>query len=128
VTYVAHCQGCHGSDGDGRGEVAAYLKPPAADLTRLWESYGSPLDRERLAATINGRESLRVHGPRSMPVWGEEFFSAAPPGTANLEEVRAGIIGALVDYLQTLQPGAEATPVADDPVAATEPRSVPRVH
>jgi len=106
VAYVAHCQGCHGSTGDGSGEAAAYLDTPPTDLTRLWETYGSPLDRERLAAAIDGRGALRGHGPQSMPLWGEEFFGTAPPRTTNLEDVRTAVIGALVDHLQALQPAA----------------------
>jgi mono/diheme cytochrome c family protein len=31
--YVERCQGCHGLTGKGDGDVAAYLKPPPANLT-----------------------------------------------------------------------------------------------
>lgn len=31
--YVESCLHCHGAQGDGKGDMAAYLTPPPADLT-----------------------------------------------------------------------------------------------
>ena len=31
--YMANCQNCHGPEGKGDSEMAAYLAPPPADLT-----------------------------------------------------------------------------------------------
>lgn len=135
VLYLAHCRGCHGAAADGNGEAAPYLETRPADLTRLWQSYGSPLDRERLAAVVDGRGPRRVHGPRSMPVWGDEFFSEARPEMANLEETRAGLIAALIDYLQTFQTDASAQPepssaepaAPDEETARNTARELPRI-
>ena len=104
ILYLTHCQGCHGLEGKGDGPAAASLRTRPADLTRLWQRYGTPLDRERLAAYIDGRGLLEVHGPREMPVWGDEFFEDAPPLTPNLVEgAKQHLIAVLVDYLETIQ-------------------------
>ena len=101
--YQIHCQACHGESGAGDGPAAASLRVPPTDLTGLWERYGSPLDRERLADAIDGRDLLGLHRPSGMPVWGLEFFGDQPPDTPNVEGVKRRLIHVLVDHLQTLQ-------------------------
>jgi mono/diheme cytochrome c family protein len=104
ILYLTHCQGCHGLEGRGNGPAAASLRTQPADLTRLWQRYGSPLDRERLTMYIDGRGLLEVHGSREMPVWGDEFFEDAPPLTPNLvEAAKQHLIAVLVEYLETIQ-------------------------
>jgi hypothetical protein len=76
---------------------------PPPDLTRLWERYGIPLDRELLAEYIDGRWLVGVHGPREMPVWGGEFFEDAPPLAPGVDAARRQLIELLVGYLETLQ-------------------------
>jgi mono/diheme cytochrome c family protein len=104
ILYLTYCQGCHGLAGRGDGPAAASLRTPPADLTRLWERYGTPLDRDRLAEYIDGRRLIGSHGPREMPVWGREFFEDAPsiePGL--IEDERRHLIEVLSAYLETLQ-------------------------
>jgi mono/diheme cytochrome c family protein len=104
ILYLTYCQGCHGVAGRGDGPAAASLRTPPADLTRLWERYGTPLDRERLAEYIDGRRLIGPHGRREMPVWGHEFFADAPtiePGV--VEDEKRYLIDVLSAYLQTLQ-------------------------
>lgn len=104
ILYLTYCQGCHGLAGRGDGPAAASLRTPPADLTRLWERYGIPLDRERLAEYIDGRRLLGPHGPREMPVWGREFFEDAPPIKPELvEDEKRHLIEVLSAYLETLQ-------------------------
>ena len=104
ILYLTHCQGCHGLEGRGDGPAAASLRTRPTDLTRLWQWYGTPLDRERLTAYIDGRGLLDVHGSREMPVWGDEFFEDAPPLTPNLVEgAKRHLIAVLVEYLETIQ-------------------------
>lgn len=104
ILYLTHCQGCHGLEGRGDGPAAASLRTRPTDLTRLWQRYGTPLDRARLTAYIDGRGLLEVHGPREMPVWGDEFFEDAPPLTPNLVEgAKQHLISVLVEYLETIQ-------------------------
>lgn len=103
ILYLTHCQGCHGAAGDGNGPAAASLRVPPADLTRLWERYGTPLDRERLAKYVDGRMLAFFHGPREMPIWGDEFFEDAPPDAPSLEASKQRLIEVLIQYLETLQ-------------------------
>jgi mono/diheme cytochrome c family protein len=103
VLYLTYCQGCHGIDGKGDGPAASALRAKPADLTQLWRSYGTPLDRERLARYIDGRQLLGAHEPRQMPIWGEEFFGDVPPTTPNLENAKHRLFQVLADYLETLQ-------------------------
>jgi hypothetical protein len=80
------------------------LRTRPTDLTRLWQRYGTPLDRKRLTAYIDGRGLLEVHGRSEMPVWGDEFFDDAPPLTPNLVEgAKQHLIAVLVEYLETIQ-------------------------
>jgi len=103
ILYLTYCESCHGVGGLGDGPAAESLRTPAADLTRLWQTYGTPLDRERVAEYIDGRQLLGIHDSREMPVWGEEFFEDLPPKTPNVETVKRRLIEVLVDYLETLQ-------------------------
>jgi mono/diheme cytochrome c family protein len=104
ILYLTYCQGCHGFAGRGDGPAAASLRTPPPDLTRLWERYGTPLDRERLAGYIDGRRLLVPHGRREMPVWGHEFFEDAPPIEPGVvEDEKRHLIAVLSAYLETLQ-------------------------
>jgi mono/diheme cytochrome c family protein len=104
ILYLTYCQGCHGLAGRGDGPGAASLRTPPADLTRLFERYGTPLDRERLAEYIDGRRLTGPHNPREMPVWGREFFEDAPAfGPEVVEDERRHLIEVLSAYLETLQ-------------------------
>jgi mono/diheme cytochrome c family protein len=103
ILYLTHCEGCHGVTGAGDGPAAASLRVAPADLTRLWERYGTPLDGDGLAEYIDGRMLSSFHGAREMPIWGDEFFEDAPPGSRNVEMARQRLIEVLVGYLETLQ-------------------------
>jgi mono/diheme cytochrome c family protein len=103
ILYLTYCQSCHGVTGRGDGPVAASLRSQPADLTQLWKSYGTPLDRKRLVEYIDGRWLVGAHGPREMPIWGHEFFEDAPPMAPGVEGVKRHLIEVLVGYLETLQ-------------------------
>jgi mono/diheme cytochrome c family protein len=95
VLYTRYCGSCHGIDADGHGPVASVLSRAPGDLRRLGERYGRPLDADRVARWVDGREDVAAHGSREMPVWGERFH--AP---------EAGIdprIRAIVAYLDGIQ-------------------------
>ena len=103
ILYLTYCQSCHGLSGRGDGPAATSLRAEPPDLTRLWERFGTPLDRERLIEYIDGRWLVGSHGPREMPVWGREFFEDPLPMTPNLEGAKRHLFGVLSDYLETLQ-------------------------
>ncbi len=104
VLYLTYCHGCHGQDGRGDGAAAPFLETQPPDLTQLWRQYGTPLDRERLADYIDGRTLSDSHGRREMPVWGEEFFTDAPPLAPDaVERSKQHLVEVLIRYLETLQ-------------------------
>lgn len=103
ILYLTYCQSCHGVAGRGDGPAAAALREPPADLTRLFERYGTPLDRERLAEYVDGRRLSAAHRAREMPIWGSEFFDDVLPNNPDPERVKRRLIEVLVDYLETLQ-------------------------
>jgi mono/diheme cytochrome c family protein len=75
VSYRLYCASCHGASAKGDGSVAKFLKVPPADLTMLSQKYGGILPEERLREIIDGREEVRAHGRREMPIWGDVFQS-----------------------------------------------------
>jgi len=95
VLYTRYCSSCHGLDGDGHGPVASVLSRPPTDLRRLGDRFGQPLDADRLARWIDGREDVAAHGTREMPVWGERF--RAPQGGIDPR------IRSIIDHLQAIQ-------------------------
>jgi hypothetical protein len=99
--YDRHCGRCHGLSESGPTPVEGLPYEPA-DLRRLHERYGTPLDHDRLAAYIDGRHMAPGERSEDMPVWGEELYAHLPDDAA-LEELRAGAIDLLIEYLQSIQ-------------------------
>jgi mono/diheme cytochrome c family protein len=101
VTYLRYCASCHGVHGDGRGPVSRALTFRPSDLRELIRRYGTPLDRERLTAVIDGRTEVDAHGERDMPVWGERFD--LPPDDVSRERTITQRIAELCAYLESMQ-------------------------
>jgi mono/diheme cytochrome c family protein len=101
--YTQYCASCHGVTAHGDGPAAASLKPPPGDLTRLGPRWGTPLDRERLAAFLDGREAPHAHGSPAMPVWGEQLYAGEREESPAREAARRGTILLILEYLETLQ-------------------------
>jgi len=100
--FRQYCTSCHGESGRGDGPVAASLKQPPADLTRIAARAGGRFDADAVRQMIDGRAPLPAHGPREMPVWGYELEARAPdaaPGRATAQ----ALTDRLVEYLRTLQ-------------------------
>jgi mono/diheme cytochrome c family protein len=97
--YLGYCVSCHGVTGEGDGPVASSLTTPPANLRRLAERFGNPLPEDQVARYIDGREKIKAHGPRDMPVWGRRFYYKSGGN-----ERRARLwIAELVAYLQSIQ-------------------------
>ena len=103
--YERYCASCHGVEGDGTGPVAGYLILPPADLRLLSEKYGSPLPKDQLAEYIDGRQNVRAHGPRGMPVWGRELEELPP--RRDSEARKLSVIYAILEHIETFQPRPE---------------------
>lgn len=105
--YDANCVACHGSEGKGGGVFAEMLKSPVPDLTGLAKKNGGVFPTARVYAVIDGREDVKAHGSRDMPIWGTDYQAAGKPAyddyPFNAEFfVRARIL-ALIDYLYRIQ-------------------------
>jgi mono/diheme cytochrome c family protein len=95
-----YCATCHGRDGKGSGPVAAALKVPPPDLTRLARSNVGAFPRERVEMFVmHGRDALApAHGTAEMPVWGPVFLGL------DRSDTRVKIrIANVVDYVGSLQ-------------------------
>lgn len=105
--YENNCVACHGANGRGDGYFAQFLKLPMPDLTTVSERNGGVFPAERMQRIIDGREELKGHGPRQMPIWGAHYNDRAAQyfkGTAYDPEVYIRVrVLALVDYLYSLQ-------------------------
>ncbi len=104
--YETYCASCHGVGGRGDGPVAEFLAITPADLTQLSRKNGGKFPTERVAQVIDGRQDVKIHGTRDMPVWGDWFdVEAESPGlrASEREIVVQERIKALLVYLNTIQ-------------------------
>jgi mono/diheme cytochrome c family protein len=94
-----YCSPCHGRDGTGNGPVAAALKTPPTDLTRLAEKNHGVFPRARVRDYItNGTGDIAAHGTTAMPVWGPTFRALDTD-----DRSVAVRIANVVEYLATIQ-------------------------
>ncbi len=101
--YRAWCRTCHGVEAKGDGPMAEHLRPAPSDLTLLSQKEGGQFYFGRVTAKIDGRDKVRGHGSKDMPVWGEAF---AVVDEAGGEEAVRERINALVHYLASIQVAA----------------------
>jgi len=115
IIFRTICATCHGGNARGGGPLADSLKMRPPDLTRLTERNGGAFPAAAVAARIDGREYVEVHGSSEMPVWGDGLaYAVTDP---DLREARVqNAIGMLVEYLETIQ--RSSPPSAGEPGAA----------
>ena len=102
LEYQQYCALCHGQVGKGNGPMSDLLKKPPADLTQLSKKHNGQFPFWRVYRTIDGREDVTSHGPRTMPVWGAHFLAQEGGGPLD-EHTVLGRILALVYYVESLQ-------------------------
>jgi mono/diheme cytochrome c family protein len=98
--YEKYCASCHGSEGRGDGPVAQAMKAMPADITLLSTNNDGKFPTEQVQAVIDGRADVKAHGPRAMPVWGEEFYVSAEGVGQRQARDR---IDALTEYVRRMQ-------------------------
>ena len=105
--YETNCVACHGVDGRGKGPYSDQLKVPIPDLTTLAQRNGGVFPHHRVYRLIDGRESVKAHGSRDMPIWGHDYLDRAESAffgyALNREAFVRSRILALIDYLHRLQ-------------------------
>jgi mono/diheme cytochrome c family protein len=106
LEYQSNCASCHGNDGRG-GAYVDFLKVTPPDLSQLSKKNGGVFPLERVYNVIDGRQEVKAHGPRDMPIWGREYQIKAGEYYVDVgydpEAYVRGRILALIDYLNRLQ-------------------------
>lgn len=108
--YESRCAMCHGITGEGDGWFAQHLKRTPSSLNQLQKKNGGVFPFDRVYQVIDGRKEVQVHGPRTMPIWGnvyraesdKKYGSALEQYFADDGMVRARIL-ALTEYISRLQ-------------------------
>lgn len=106
--YEAHCAVCHGLKGKGDGPFSEImLKSSVADLTEISRKNHGVFPFSRVYEVIDGRQQLKAHGTREMPIWGniyaDKVASVYDDRPYDAETFVRGRILALIDYLHRLQ-------------------------
>jgi hypothetical protein len=105
--YETRCALCHGINAKGGGAFGELLQITIPDLTTLSRKNGGRFPVARVYGVIDGREELKAHGPREMPIWGQHFAREVTLEYDDYrylpeEFVRSQIL-ALIDYLNSRQ-------------------------
>jgi len=107
VEYDQSCATCHGLDGKGKGSFSEALQLSMSDITGLAKRNGGVFPVTRVYDVIDGREMVKAHGTREMPIWGKHYSVSAAPRyddySYNPEAAVRGRILALIDYLYRIQ-------------------------
>lgn len=105
--YDANCAGCHGAKGKGDGPYKPFLNKSPSDLTMLARNNNGVFPMARVYEVIDGRQEVKLHGPRDMPIWGADYSIKAAEYYMDVPYdpeayVRARIL-ALIEYINRLQ-------------------------
>jgi mono/diheme cytochrome c family protein len=100
--YEQNCAVCHGREGKSDGGAATLLTVKPADLTQISKKNDGEFPFWQVYGTIDGREEVKGHGTRDMPIWGAEFRLQAGSSAIAESQVRGRILE-LVYYLQSIQ-------------------------
>ena len=76
--YASSCASCHGPSGKGDGPMVRDLVTKPTDLTTLANRNGGVFPAQRVYEIIDGREAVKAHGSREMPVLGTQFRATVP--------------------------------------------------
>src|SRR5262245_48217814 len=100
--FEQYCATCHGRDAKGGGPASGLLTIKPADLTMISKKNNGTFPFWRVCSIIDGREGIKGHGDREMPIWGAEFSAQAGSSSVAQSQVRGRILE-LVYYLQSIQ-------------------------
>lgn len=108
MEYEGACAVCHGLSGKGDGYLRSQLTSRVPDLTVLARNNKGVFPFDRVYQIIDGRQEVKSHGPREMPVWGRSFnlqssifFESYP--RQDVESAARSRILALTEYIYRLQ-------------------------
>lgn len=105
--YEDNCALCHGQNAKGDGAFGDLLQVTIPDLTTLTRRNGGVFPVDRIYSVIDGRQEIKSHGAREMPIWGRHFATRAAPEHDDYPHVPEAFVRArillLIDYLNRLQ-------------------------
>jgi mono/diheme cytochrome c family protein len=112
VTFRIYCSNCHGETGHGDGNLAELLSVRPADLTAIARRNGGKFPTETITQLVDGRETVKGHGLKEMPVWGDAFQKSLQPSwTDETDDERATRkiveVVAFVESIQELEAPAD---------------------
>ncbi len=103
--FQQRCALCHGDNGRGNGPYAFALVYKPSDLTTLAKKNNGNFPFLETYMIIDGRELVKSHGPRLMPIWGDRYtqesWSEVSPDHAN--SLARGKIFELLLFLNSIQ-------------------------
>ncbi len=109
MEYNSACAVCHGATGKGDdGPLKSLLVRPVPNLTELAKNNKGVFPFDRVFQIIDGRQEVKSHGPRNMPVWGNAFNNQSSlyfenyPSQDSESAARSRIL-AITEYLYRLQ-------------------------
>lgn len=102
LVYDRYCAVCHGREAKGDGVAASLLTVKPANLREIAKKNEGEFPFWKVYGIIDGREDVKAHGTRDMPIWGEEFRQQAGSSPTAASEARGRILE-LVYYLQSIQ-------------------------
>ncbi|HEX6006875.1 MAG TPA: cytochrome c [Burkholderiales bacterium] len=103
--YESKCAVCHGVAGKGDGPYKPWLTTSPSDLTVLAKNNGGVFPFDRVYNIIDGRLTVRAHGPADMPIWGADYKAESAYFDVPYDPeayVRSRIL-ALTEYVSRLQ-------------------------
>lgn len=105
--YDNNCAVCHGKQGKGDGPYAGLGDTRIADLTVLSRNNKGVFPFDRVYQVIDGRQAVKAHGPREMPIWGKRYLEISRESLLDVPYdaesfVRTRVL-ALTEYLNRLQ-------------------------
>ena len=103
IEYQNNCAVCHGVNARGDGIMRRFLTIAPSNLTQLAKKNGGEFPFWQIYRTIDGRENVRGHGSREMPIWGDRFRVQAGGNDSGSRAQAAGRLLGLVFYLQYIQ-------------------------
>ena len=97
--YVSYCQTCHGVEGV-QGAMAEMLTVEVPDLRYISARRNGSFPKEDLHKIIDGRNDVKGHGTRDMPIWGLTFKASEMLKTEAEVKDRIAMV---VNYLKSIQ-------------------------
>ena len=103
--FQERCAVCHGEEGRGDGPYSFALVFKPADLTKLLIQNEGQFPFLETYLIIDGREMIKYHGTRLMPIWGDRYrqesWSSVSPEYA--DTLVRGRILELLFYIYSIQ-------------------------